>query len=121
MITKQDRYQFRKARVRSNLLAAGLSKPRLAVYRSDRYIYAQVIDDNSGKTLACASTAAKELKEKVKSSKKSVEAAKILGETIASKAMAAGVKEVCFDRAGRLYHGRIKALADAARKAGLKF
>lgn len=120
MITKQDRYQFRKERVRRNLLRNGISRPRLAVYRSLRYMYAQVIDDSNSKTLAFASTLDKELKSRLKSGK-NLESAKVLGDIMAKKAIAAGVKEVCFDRAGRIYHGRIKAFADAARQAGLKF
>jgi len=121
MITKQERYQFRKERTRGRLKAAGFTRPRLSVYRSLKYLYAQVVDDAAGKTLAHASTLSKELAGKYKASSKSVEAAKALGELIAQKAQAAGIKEVCFDRGGRVYHGRVKALADAARQAGLKF
>lgn len=118
MRTKQDRYQFRKERVQRDI-AAHADRPRLSVYRSLRYIYAQVIDDNTGKTLAAASTLAPELKGKFKASEKSIEAATALGELIAKKAIEAGVKEVCFDRGARIYHGRVKAVAEGARKAGL--
>lgn len=121
MANKQERYQFRKERSRKKLMANGPTKPRLSVYRSLNYLYAQVIDDAEGKTLAAASTLGKEFEGKTKSSAKSIAAAEILGETIAKKALDAGVKEVMFDRGGRIYHGRIKALADSARKAGLKF
>ncbi|MFA5162642.1 MAG: 50S ribosomal protein L18 [Elusimicrobiales bacterium] len=120
MTTKQERYEYRKARSRNRLCAAGIEKPRLSVYRSLRYLYAQIVDDNTGKTLAQASTLTKEVSAKGGCAK-NVAAAKSLGETIAKKAIEAGVKEVRFDRGGRIYHGRIKALADGARAAGLKF
>ncbi len=119
MRTKQDRYQFRKERVQRQLASNGSDRPRLSVYRSLRYIYAQVIDDANGKTLAAASTLSPELKGKFKASEKSIEAATALGELIAKKAIEAGVKEVCFDRGARIYHGRVKAVAEGARKAGL--
>lgn len=120
MISKQERYTFRKERSRRRLLANGVSKPRLSVYRSDRYLYAQVVDDAKGLTLAAASSVEKELKGKIKSGK-SLETAKVIGALVAKRAIEKGVKEVCFDRGGRIYHGRIKALAEAAREAGLKF
>lgn len=120
MISKRDRYNFRKRRTRNHLEAAGLSRPRLCVYRSVKYLYAQVVDDAKGATVASASTLEKELKGKAKSGK-SVEAARLIGALVAKRAIEKGVKEVCFDKAGRIYHGRIKALADAARAAGLKF
>jgi len=120
MITKQQRYQFRKERTRRNLVATGSLHPRLSVYRSLKYMYAQIVDDAKGVTLASASTLSKELKAQHKSGK-NLDAAKAVGALIAKKAIAAGVKEVCFDRGGRIYHGRVKALADAAREAGLKF
>jgi large subunit ribosomal protein L18 len=93
-------------------------RPRLAVFRSLSHIYAQVIDDGSGRTLAAASTAEKELKGS-KSTKS--EAAAVVGRLIAERARSAGVEHVVFDRAGFRYHGRIKSLADAAREAGLDF
>ena len=121
MATKQERYQFRKARTQRKLQAAGLERPRLSVYRSLKYIYASVIDDMEGKVLVSATSSSKELDGKYKASGKSIEAAGALGELIAKKALEKGVKEVRFDRGARIYHGRVKALAEAARKAGLKF
>ncbi len=121
MATKQERYQFRKERTRKKLLAAGLSRPRLSVYRSLQYLYASVIDDAHGKVVVSATTAGKELEGKFKASGKSIEAATALGELIAKKAIEKGISEVCFDRGARVYHGRVKALADSARKNGLKF
>jgi large subunit ribosomal protein L18 len=94
------------------------SRPRLAVFRSNIHIYAQVIDDGAGKTLAAASSVEKELRGS-KSTK--TEAAAVVGRLIAERAKSAGVERVVFDRAGFRYHGRIKSLADAAREAGLEF
>ena len=109
----------RKRHERIRLHLAGTDvRPRLAVFRSLNHIYAQVIDDASGRTLAAASTVEKELKGS--SSTKSEEAA-IVGRLVAERAKAAGVERVVFDRAGFRYHGRIKSLADAAREAGLDF
>jgi large subunit ribosomal protein L18 len=109
----------RKRHQRIRLHMAGtVERPRLAVFRSLNHIYAQVIDDASGRTLAAASTAEKELKGS--KSTKSEEAA-IVGRLVAERAKAAGVERVVFDRAGFRYHGRIKSLADAAREAGLDF
>lgn len=120
MITKQDKYQYRKERTRKRILRGVISKPRLSVYRSHKHIYAQVVDDIKGHTIAFASSLDKELKGKLKSTK-NVEASKTIGALVAKRAMEKGVKEVVFDRGGRLYHGKIKAIADAARTAGLKF
>jgi len=94
------------------------SRPRLAVFRSNNHIYAQVIDDASGRTLATASTVEKELRGSKET--KTQEAASV-GKRVAERAKAAGVEQVVFDRAGFRYHGRIKSLADAAREAGLEF
>ena len=94
--------------------------PRLAVYRSTKHIYAQLIDDVNHVTLASASSIDKDLKEKLAHGG-NIDAAKIIGETIAKKALKAGISDVVFDRGGFLYHGRIQALADAAREAGLNF
>lgn len=121
MATKQERYQFRKERTKRKLFAAGLNRPRLSVYRSLQYLYASVIDDANGKVVVSATTNSKELEGKFKASGKSIEAANALGELIAKKAIEKGISEVCFDRGARVYHGRVKALADSARKAGLKF
>jgi len=104
-------------RIRTRLSGTS-ERPRLNVYRSLNHIYAQVIDDTSGKTIASASTSGK------KSGKKTggnVASAKEIGKTIAQRAQEKGIKKVVFDRGGYLYHGRIKALADAAREAGLEF
>ena len=109
----------RKRHDRIRLHLAGTDvRPRLAVFRSLNHIYAQVIDDASGRTLAAASTVEKELKGS--SSTKSEEAA-VVGRLVAERAKSAGVERVVFDRAGFRYHGRIKSLADAAREAGLEF
>ena len=109
----------RKRHDRIRLTMAGTAgRPRLAVFRSLNHIYAQVIDDASGKTLAAASTVEKELRGS--KATKSEEAASI-GKLIAERAKAANVSEVIFDRGGYLYHGRVKALADAAREGGLQF
>jgi large subunit ribosomal protein L18 len=95
-------------------------RPRLCVYRSIDHIYAQVIDDRAGKTLVSASSADKETKKGLKGGG-NIAAAKVVGKTIAQRAKAAGVQKVVFDRGGYKYHGRVKALADAAREAGLQF
>jgi large subunit ribosomal protein L18 len=99
-------------------LAGSAGRPRLAVFRSLNHIYAQIIDDASGRTLAAASTVEKELKG---SSSTKTEEAAVVGRLVAERAKAAGVERVVFDRAGFRYHGRIKSLADAARDAGLDF
>ena len=109
--------QKRHERIRLTLAGTD-ARPRLAVFRSLNHIYAQVIDDASGRTLAAASTVDKELKGSKKT--KSEEAA-VVGRMVAERAKAAGVERVVFDRAGFRYHGRIKSLADAAREAGLEF
>ena len=109
--------QKRHDRIRLHLAGTD-SRPRLAVFRSINHIYAQVIDDTSGRTLAAASTVEKELRGSKDT--KSQEAAAV-GKLIAQRAKAAGVERVVFDRAGFRYHGRIKSLADAAREAGLDF
>ncbi|HNX00742.1 MAG TPA: 50S ribosomal protein L18 [Candidatus Cloacimonadota bacterium] len=94
-------------------------RPRLVVFRSLKHIYAQIIDDTIGKTLIAVSTIAKDVELKAKSKK--TEQSFMIGELIGKKALTAGITKVAFDRAGYLYHGRIKALADGARKAGLEF
>ena len=95
-------------------------RPRLAVYRTHKHMYAQVIDDSIGKTLASASTADKQLREEVSSGGNKT-AAEAVGRVLAERAVAAGVKQVCFDRREFQYHGRVAALADAARQGGLSF
>lgn len=109
----------RQSRVRKKIVGS-LERPRLCVFRSSRHIYAQIVEDASGKTLAAASTVAEGLDDSVKYSG-NVEAAKLVGKKIAEKALANDIKQVVFDRNGFLYHGRVKALADAAREAGLTF
>jgi large subunit ribosomal protein L18 len=110
----------RKARVRKALKARANGRPRLSVHRSDKNIYAQIIDDASGRTLAAASTLDKDVKAKVKNGSTS-DAAAAIGKLIAERGLAAKVSEVIFDRGAYLYHGRVKALADAAREGGLQF
>ncbi len=106
-------------RVRTRV-AGSPERPRLCVYRSLNHIYAQVIDDGTGRTLAAASSLDKETRKQLKGGG-NVAAAKVVGKEIAGRARAAGIEHVVFDRGGYMYHGRIKALADAAREAGLKF
>ena len=120
MKAKWTRYEHRKQANRKRLFEHRGERPRLSVHRSLKYIYAQVIDDAKGVTLATASSQDETLKAGAKSAK-SIEAAKKVGEAIAAKAIKAGVKQVMFDRGAYVYHGRIKALADAAREAGLEF
>lgn len=120
MIKKLDKNVVRKKRhlrVRKNLFGTE-ERPRLNVFRSSKHIYAQLIDDINGKTLASASTVDKEYSEKVTGNS---EAAKLVGELIAKRALDKGYKTVVFDRGGYLYHGRVQTLADAAREAGLEF
>jgi large subunit ribosomal protein L18 len=107
------------ARVRARL-AGTAERPRLNVYRSVAHIYAQVIDDHSGRTMASASSLDKETKKGLKGGG-NIASAKAVGKIVAERAKAAGVTQVVFDRGGYKYHGRVKALADAAREAGLKF
>ena len=110
----------RKARVRKALKARANGRPRLSVHRSDKNIYAQIIDDASGRTIAAASTLDKDVKAKLKNGS-TAEAAAAIGKLIAERGIAAKVSEVIFDRGSYLYHGRVKALADAAREGGLQF
>jgi large subunit ribosomal protein L18 len=105
-------------RIRKKLMGTS-GRPRLNVYRSLNHIYVQVIDDLEGKTLVSASTA--EGKKESRTTGGNLAAAKVVGKAIADRAKAKGIEQVVFDRGGYLYHGRIKALADAAREAGLKF
>lgn len=109
----------RHVRVRRKV-AGTTERPRLAVYRSLEHIYAQVIDDTAGRTLVSASTVDREIRKAI-AGKPKTEEAKIVGQYIAQRAKAAGVTQVVFDRGGNQYHGRIKALADGAREAGLDF
>jgi large subunit ribosomal protein L18 len=111
--------ELRRAKIKRSIrskISGTLSNPRLSVFRSNKEIYAQLVDDISGKTLASASS--QELKD-AKSTK--LELSKLVGKTLAQKALAAGLSAVTFDRGGYLYHGRVKALAEGAREGGLKF
>ncbi|MCL2617754.1 MAG: 50S ribosomal protein L18 [Defluviitaleaceae bacterium] len=122
MIKKPSRDAGRKKRHQRlrNKIAGTAQRPRLAVFRSNDHIYAQVIDDDAQHTLCAASTVEKEVKAKLENTA-NVEAAKLVGEVLAKKALAKGINNVIFDRGGYLYHGKVKALADAAREAGLSF
>jgi large subunit ribosomal protein L18 len=117
-MAKLSLFDRRRRRVRTSLRARSAGKPRLSVHRSGRHIYAQVIDDAAGTTLASASTLDKEFKGKSAASK---DGAAEVGKAIAERAKKAGVSAVVFDRGGFLFHGRVKALADAAREGGLEF
>jgi large subunit ribosomal protein L18 len=115
-INSKETNKLRARRVRTRLKAVGAGRPRLSIFRSSKNIYAQVIDDAQGVTVAAAST--------LESDKKAggdKEAAAAVGKLVAQRAIEKGVKDVVFDRGGFIYHGRIKALADAAREAGLNF
>ena len=120
MKNKWIRAEHRKLATRKRLFDHRGERPRLSVHRSLKYIYAQVIDDAKGVTVASASSLDKDLRKASKSSK-SIDAAKKVGEAIAAKALKAGVKQVAFDRGQYVYHGRVKALAEAARAGGLDF
>ena len=114
-MAKLSLFERRRRRVRTALRARGSQRPRLSVHRTGKHIYAQIIDDAAGKTVAAASTLG------AKGSGANVEAAKKVGGDIAAAAKKAGVTTVVFDRGGFLFHGRVKALADAAREGGLEF
>lgn len=111
--------RLRHARLRENVRGTA-DRPRLSVYRSLQHIYCQVIDDDRGNTIASASTLEPEIANKTAGQKKT-DQAEVIGKLIAERAMQAGIQEVVFDRGGFKYHGRVKSLAEAARKAGLKF
>jgi large subunit ribosomal protein L18 len=117
-MAKLSLFDRRRRRVRSALRARAAGKPRLSVHRSGRHIYAQVIDDAAGKTIVAASTLDKDLKTKTGATR---EGAAEVGKALAERAKKAGVSAVVFDRGGFLFHGRVKALADAAREGGLEF
>ena len=120
MSTPRELFLKRKARIRTALKNAANGKPRLSVFRSGKHIYAQVIDDAKGATVVSASTLDKDVRDNLKKAS-TIEAASFIGKLVAEKAVKSGVNEVVFDRGGYIYHGRVKALADAARAAGLKF
>ena len=117
-MAKLSLFDRRRRRVRTTLRARAAGKPRLSVHRSGRHIYAQVIDDAAGKTVASASSLDKDLKGKAGAT---TAGAAEVGKTVAERAKAAGVDRVVFDRGGFLFHGRVKALAAAAREGGLEF
>ncbi len=120
MLRKLNPFDRRKQRVRRDLKASAVGRVRLSVHRSSQHIYAQVIDDTHGHTLAAASTLEKELKGTLKTGADKA-AATAVGKLLAERAVKAGISKVVFDRGGYRYHGRIKALADGAREGGLSF
>lgn len=122
MITKPSRAAAREKRHYRlrNHISGTAERPRLAVFRSNMHIYAQIIDDTVGNTICAASTVEADVKAKLEHTN-DVEAAKVVGETVAKKALEKGITTVVFDRGGYVYHGKIQALADAAREAGLQF
>lgn len=120
MASKHADIKRRAVRVRRSLKKVAGNRARLSVHRSSQHIYAQVIDDANGNTVASASTMETELRSKIKNGG-NVDAATQIGKIVAERAVKAGVKEVVFDRGAFIYHGRVKALADAAREGGLSF
>ncbi|MCR5234363.1 MAG: 50S ribosomal protein L18 [Lachnospiraceae bacterium] len=122
MVSKKSRSEVRikKHRRMRNRFSGTAERPRLSVFRSNNHMYAQIIDDTVGNTLVAASTLEKDVKSELKKTN-DVEAAAYLGTVIAKKALEKGIKEVVFDRGGFIYQGKIKALAEAAREAGLEF
>jgi large subunit ribosomal protein L18 len=120
MATVADRTLRRTAKVRRNVRRAAGERTRLSVFRSSKHIYAQLIDDASGRTVVSASSLEKDMRGALKTGA-NIDAAKAVGKLIAERASAKGIKQVVFDRGGYLYHGRVKALADAAREGGLDF
>jgi len=119
-LSRKKQTQKRHKRLRRFLIGTN-ERPRLAVFRSNNHIYAQVIDDQSQETICSASTIDKELKGKVLKSTANCSSSSEVGSLLAKRAIKKGIAEVVFDRGGNIYHGRIKALAEAARNAGLKF
>jgi large subunit ribosomal protein L18 len=120
MSQRNIKFQRRQRRARFKLKQTNAGRPRMSVFRSGRHIYAQIIADADGKTLAAASSVEKDVKAAAKKST-TKDAATAVGKVLADRAAKAGIKEVVFDRGGYIYHGRVKALADAAREAGLAF
>ncbi len=117
-MAKMSLFDRRRQRVRTSLRKRGGARPRLSIHRSGKHIYAQVIDDTAGRTVAAASTIDKDVKG---SGGATTQSAQDVGRRVAERAKAAGVTQVIFDRGGFLFHGRVKALADAAREGGLEF
>jgi len=120
ILSRKQQTQKRHKRLRRNLSGTS-QRPRLAVFRSNNHIYAQIIDDQAQATLCCASTLDKDLRTTLKVNAGSCDASSAVGELVAQRALAKGIQQVVFDRGGNIYHGRVKALAEAARGAGLKF
>jgi large subunit ribosomal protein L18 len=120
MSTASELYERRKSRNRFRIIDRTRGRPRLSVFRSNKHIYAQVIDDREGRTVASASSLEKDVRSQ-DSTGGGAELAQKIGKLLAERALAAGITAVVFDRGGYRYHGRVKALADAAREAGLKF
>ena len=120
ILSRKQQTQKRHRRLRRHISGSS-ERPRLAVFRSNNHIYAQIIDDLAQNTLCAASTLDKGLRTSLKSIGSNCAASTAVGELVAQRALEKGINQVVFDRGGNLYHGRIKALADAARKAGLKF
>ena len=121
-LSRQDLFARRKKRARFKLRKVSGTRPRLSVFRSSKHIYAQVIDDTKGVTVACASTLDEEAKKALEKGKSAdTKAAAVVGKLVAQRAKKAGVTDVVFDRGGYIYHGRVKALGDAARESGLNF
>jgi len=119
-LSRKQQTQKRHRRLRRQI-SGSAERPRLAIFRSNNHIYAQVIDDEAQSTLCSASTVDKDLRTSLKANAGSCDASVAVGELVAKRALAKGIQQVVFDRRGNLYHGRVKALADAAREAGLHF
>ena len=120
MLSSKDLFARRQMRTRTQVRRMANGRPRLSVFRSSKHIYAQIIDDDRGTTIASASSLEKDLKASLKTGSDKA-AAEAVGKLVAARAIEKGLSEVVFDRGGYIYHGRVKALADAARDAGLKF
>jgi len=120
ILSRKQQTQKRHKRLRRNLNGTS-DRPRLAIFRSNNHIYAQVIDDQAQNTLCAASTLDKDLRESLKTGGNNCDASTAVGELVAKRALEKGIQQVVFDRRGNLYHGRVKARANAAREAGLQF
>ena len=120
MFTSKELFERRRTRNRTQLRKVASGQPRLTVHRSSKHIYAQIIDDKAGSTMAAASTLDADFK-KARKTTADATAAAVVGKLVAERAKAKGVEAVVFDRGGYIFHGRVKALAEAAREAGLKF
>lgn len=119
LVSKKTRYERRKKRIKTQIIPSNLDRKRLCLSRSNKSLYAQIIDDKEGNTLVAISSIAKEFPEM--KSRVNIEAAKSLGKLLAEKAKAKGITKVFFDRNGILYHGKVKAFAESAREHGLEF